>query len=153
VGIVTTGDRWSGGARRRWRGGLTLFEAMLALAVFALLATGLGIGLREGGLAARDAMQQRRAALALQAFLDARLHPGANVEAGRIEQEDEAGRMRFVAEVAPLELTGRTADGQPAQLAGLYRVRATVVWGPAPWQQLEVETVRIIPAEAGAIDP
>ncbi len=125
---------------------------MLALAVFALLATGLGMGLREGGLAARDAMQQRRAAVALQGFLDARLPPGAGMVAGRIEHEDEAGGLRFAADVAPLELTGRTVDGQEAQLAGLYRVRATVVWGAAPWQRLEVETVRLVPAEAGATD-
>lgn len=153
---MNRGDKrhgWQGRTRRRWRDGLTLFEAMLALAVFALLATGLGMGLREGGLAARDAMQQRQAALALQSFLDARFPPGARMEAGLIEEQDESGRLRLVAEVAPLELTGRQAGGQPSQLAGLYRLRATAEWGPAPWQRLEVETVRLVPAEAGAVEP
>jgi hypothetical protein len=124
-----------------WRGGLTLFEVVLALGILALVGVALAGAMREGGLAALDAAQERRAALGLQGFLDEHLAPGMWLEAGEIGAEDVVAGLRYRAEVMPLEVAGG-ADGRGEQLDGLFLVRAEVVWGGRSWQRLRVETAR-----------
>jgi prepilin-type N-terminal cleavage/methylation domain-containing protein len=125
-------SRADGGERR---GGFTLIEALVALALVLAFAAALGPHLFQARRIMVDAESRVAAQVLLRTLLDA---PFDRASLANVSREGEAGGLRWRVVTEPMVATAGARD-RPRWTA--FRVVVSVAWGPQ--QVVTAETVRL----------
>lgn len=119
--------------RRQARGGMVLFEVIIALTIFAVVSLGLVVALDQSFGAAQDRNQADKAARGLRNQL-ALLH-GGPLAPGTRDLPDDGSGTTYSLEVDPVPLT----DQRKQPLLGLYRATISAKWKDG--KQVETQSV------------
>lgn len=129
--------------------GYTLIEVLVAFSVLAVGLT-LLLGILSGATRqVRWSHEAGRAAVHAQSLL-AQTGVGEVLRPGRRDGEFESGRYRWVLEVVSEDDPGLASVSMPNNVQ-LLRLRLTVAWGGAANEQrIEVQSLRVVAADAMA---
>ena len=128
---------------RRQRG-FTLIEVIIAFALLALALTLLLGSLSGGARQIRQANMTSHATLHAQSLL-AQIGVGENLQPGRSGGTFAESGYVWTLEVAPYQdalLPARQADPSAVRL---MQLRLVVLWGEAPAERLQMDTLRLVP--------
>lgn len=133
--------------------GFTLIEVVVAFALLALALTFLLASLSGAAKQIRIASDSSRATLHAQSLL-AQVGVGETLQPGRRQGDYDAGRYRWVLEIAPYVDPLRS----PSPLSNpsaprLLQLTLAMEWGDGRGQQLQWQTLRLVPNDPNAAVP
>jgi len=132
---------------RRQRG-FTLIEVVVAFALLALALTFLLGSLSGAARQVRIASDSSRATLHAQSLL-AQVGVGETLQPGRRQGNFDAGRYRWVLDIAPYtDPLQRASTPANPSAPRLLQLKLSVAWGDKPGQQLQWQTLRTAPGGA-----
>ena len=136
-----------GAGRQR---GFTLIEVIIAFALLALALTLLLGSMSGAARQIRNSDDASRATLHAQSLL-AQLGSGEVLQPETRQGSFEDGRYRWVLEISPYsDPTKRVVTLVSSSSPSLLQVKLVVSWGDASDQQLQWQTLRLVPAENSA---
>jgi len=123
---------------RRTERGVALLEVLLAVAVFALAATGFVVALHRTGKLAAGSQRELRITRALESALEETLSL-PTLEEGKTTVELDDGGMEVDTVVEPLEIENQEGE----LLQEMWRIEVTVLWLEGDkWEERSAETWR-----------
>ena len=136
-----------GAGRQR---GFTLIEVIIAFALLALALTLLLGSMSGAAKQIRNADDAGRATLHAQSLL-AQVGSGEVLKLATRQGDFEEGRYHWLLEITPyVDPMKRAATVAEPSAPSLLQVKLVVSWGGTPDQQLQWQTLRLVPADYNA---
>ncbi len=137
----------------RGQRGFTLIEVVVAFALLALALTFLLASLSGATRQIRIASDSSRATLHAQSLL-AQVGVGETLQPGRTQGDYDAGRYRWVLEIAPYvdPLRSPSSLSNPSA-PRLLQLTLAMEWGNGRGQQLQWQSLRLVPNDPNAAVP
>ncbi len=134
----------------RGQRGFTLIEVVVAFALLALALTLLLASLSGAARQVRIASDSSRATLHAQSLL-AQVGVGETLQPGRRQGNYDAGRYRWVLDIAPYAdpLKSPSSLSNPSA-PRLLQLTLAMEWGDGRGQQLRWQTLRLVPSDPNA---